>query len=209
MLIRVFFVLATLAVVAALSLLPSASSLAAKPSGALMPNILMQPSRFSGPGIYTGQPALELTLSMILAGNGPQNFDTVALVKDLTGSKFDAEVGKLTKQYGKAKVDHFITVQKFVVDDSLKIVGDKHITLPKTPVPDPHNGPALAQAMWEAGQTGQGFNVEVMLDRMVSHPIHDQVMDDIDKKYGVATDADYHAVLDTAMHDLAAVYGLH
>lgn len=207
--IRGFFVIATLAIVAALSLLPNASSLAAKPSGALMPNIVMQPSRFSGPGIYTGQPALELTLSMILAGNGPQNFDTVALIKDLTGSKFDAEVGKLTKQYGKDKVNHFITVQKFVVDDALKIVSDKHIALPKAPVPDPHNGPALAQAMWQAGQTGSGFNVEVMLDRMVSHAIHDQVMDDIDKKYGVATDADYHAVLNTAMHDLAAVYGPH
>lgn len=135
---------------------------------------------------------------MILAGNGPQNFDTVTLVKDLTGTKFDAEVGKLTKQYGKTKVDHFMAVQKFVVDDSLTIVSGKHIALPKTRVPDPHNGPALAQAMWHAGQTGRGFNVEVMLDRMVSHPIHDQVMDDIDKKDGIA-----------AYADLAAVYGLH
>lgn len=31
-------------------------------------------------------------------------------------------------------------------------------------------------------------------------------MKDIDAKYGVARDADLHAVLNQAMHDLAAVY---
>jgi len=46
-----------------------------------------------------------------------------------------------------------------------------------------------------------------MLDRAVSHPIHDQVMTDIDKKFGIAADADYHAVLTQAMKDLASVYG--
>jgi hypothetical protein len=80
--------------------------------------------------------------------------------------------------------------------------------LPKAPAPDPHNGPALAAALWSAGQTGSGFNVEVMLDRAVSHPIHVQVMKDIDAKYGIAADADYHAILNTAMHDLASVYML-
>lgn len=173
---------------------------------AAMPDIAMQPSRFSGPGVYTGKPALQVTLSMIEAGGGPSNFQTVALLKTLTGDKFNAEVGKLTKQYGKQKVGNFITVFNYVVADSLKIVKQKNVALPSDPSPDPHNGPALAQALWSAGQTGSGFNVEVMLDRAVSHPIHDQVMKDIDAKYGVAQDADYHAILTTAMHDLASVY---
>jgi len=175
---------------------------------AAMPNVTMQPSRFSGPGVYTGKPALQVTLSMIEAGGGPSNFKTVSLLKTLTGDKFDAEVGKLTKQYGKQKVGNFLNVFDFVVSDSLRIVGEKHVALPKSPDPDPHNGPALARALWEAGQTGSAFNVEVMLDRAVSHPIHDQVMKDIDAKYGIAADADYHAILNTAMHDLASVYGL-
>jgi len=207
--IRFLSVVITLVFIAAGCFFAQIPASAAAPSDALLPNIVMQPSRFSGPGVYTGKPALELTLSMILAGNGPQHFDTVTLLKDLTGSKFDAEVGKLTKQYGKTKIDNFINVYEFIVSDSLKIVSDKHIALPKTPVPDPQNGPALAQALWQAGQTGRGFNVEVLLDRLVSHPIHDQVMKDIDVKYGVAVDADYHAILNTAMHDLASVYGLH
>lgn len=175
---------------------------------ATMPNIVNQPSRFSGPGVYTGKPALQVTLSMVMAGGGPSNFKTVTLLKTLTGDKFNAEAGKLTKQYGRKKINNFINIFAFIVSDTLKIVTQKHIALPKTPDPDPHNGPALAQALWSAGQTGSGFNVEVMLDRAVSHGIHDQVMKDIDAKYGVAADADYHAILNTAMHDLASVYNL-
>ncbi len=175
---------------------------------AAMPGVTMQPSRFSGPGVYAGKPALQVTLSMIMAGGGPSDFQTVTLLKTLTGDKFNAEVGKLTAQYGKAKVGNFLTVFDYVVSDSLKIVGEKHVALPKTPSPDPHDGPALATALWNAGQTGNGFNVEVMLDRAVSHPIHVQVMKDIDAKYGIAADADYHAILTTAMHDLASVYNL-
>ncbi|MDQ6823177.1 MAG: hypothetical protein M3Z07_01560 [Candidatus Eremiobacteraeota bacterium] len=174
----------------------------------MQPGIVNKPSRFSGPGVYTGAPALGATLSLVVAGGGPSKFSTVTLLKDLTGSKFDAEVGSLTQKYGKDKIGSFITVFDFVVNDSLKIVTDKKIALPSTPNPDPKDGEALAGALWGAGQTGNGFNVEVMLDRAVSHGIHDQVMTDIDTKFGIAADANYHAVLNTAMHDLASVYHL-
>ena len=182
---------------------------AAAQSSASMPDLNMQQSsRFSGPGVYTGSPALPVTLSMIVAGGGPSSFDTVALLKTLTGSKFDAELAKLTGQYGKEKIGNFVTVFNYVVSDSLRIVKAKHVALPKEPSPDPKNGEALAGALWGAGNTPAGFNVEVMLDRAVSHPIHDQVMKDIDVKYGIAKDADYHAILNTAMHDLASAYHL-
>ncbi len=177
-------------------------------SSKMMPNVTAQPSRFSGPGVYTGQPALQVTLSMVVAGGGPSNFDSVKLVKTLSGDKFNAEVGKLSDQFGKDKVANFLKVFNYVVTDSLRIANEKKVALPSDPSPDPHNGPALAAALWSAGQTGSGYNVEVMLDRAVSHPIHDQVMKDIDAKYGLAQDADYHAVLNAAMHDLASVYNL-
>ncbi len=181
-------------------------ALAASAASAQQSGITMQPSRFSGPGVYTGPPALRVTLSMVMAGGGPAHFQSVELVKRLTGPKFTAEVDKLNKQYGKEKVGTFLEVFNYVVDDSLKVAAAKHVALPSSPSPDPNDGEALAGALWAAGQTGHGFNVEVMLDRAVSHPIHVQVMDDIDRKYGVAKDADYHAVLTTAMHDLAAAY---
>ena len=63
----------------------------------------------------------------------------------LTGSLFDAEVAKLTKQYGKDQVGQFLKTFDFVVNDSLKIVTAKKIALPSKPEPDPTNGPALAR----------------------------------------------------------------
>lgn len=176
-------------------------------AAALMPNVTDAPSRFSGPGVYTGAPALPVTLSMIVAGGGPNDFNALTLVKTLAGDKTDAEVASLKAKFGDEKVGNFLTVFNFVVNDSLYIVGEDKIALPTQPNPDPKDGKALAQALWNAGQTGNGFSVEVMLDRAVSHPIHDQVMDAIDKKYGIAADADYHAVLNQAMNDLASVYG--
>jgi hypothetical protein len=173
-----------------------------------LPNVVDQPSRFSGPGVYTGPPALPVTLSMIIAGGGPSDFQTLALVKRLAGAKTDAEVASLKAKFGDQKVSNFVTVFDFVVSDSLAIVKANGVRLPSAPMPDPKDGEALAGALWAAGQTGHGFNVEVMLDRAVSHPIHVAVMKDIDAKYGIAADADYHAVLTQAMQDLASVYHL-
>jgi len=176
-------------------------------AAALMPNVTDAPSRFSGPGVYTGPPALPVTLSMIEAGGGPNDFNALTLVKTLAGDKTDAEVASLKAKFGDEKVANFLKVFDYVVSDSLYIVQTDKIALPTQPNPDPKDGKALAHALWDAGQTGDGFSVEVMLDRAVSHPIHDQVMDAIDKKYGIAADADYHAVLNQAMNDLASVYG--
>ncbi len=186
-----------------------AVALPAAAAASLMPNVVDQQTRFSGSCcVYTGAPSLALTLSMVEAGGGPSNFSTATLLKVLTGSLFDAEVAKLTKQYGKEQVGQFLKTFDFVVNDSLKIVTEKKVALPSKPEPDPTDGPALAKALWEAGQSGQGFNVEVMLDRLVSHPIHLQVMKDIDAKYGLGVDAQYHAILTTAMKDLAGAYKL-
>lgn len=178
-------------------------------SAKLMPNVVNEPTRFGGSCcVYTGAPALAVTLSMVEAGGGPNNFSTVTLLKTLTGPLFEPEVAKLTKEYGKEQVAQFLKTFDFVVNDSLRIVTMKKIALPSQPNPDPKDGKALAAALWQAGQTGEGFNVEVMLDRAVSHPIHVQVMKDIDAKYGLAVDAQYHAILTTAMKDLAAAYHL-
>jgi hypothetical protein len=173
-----------------------------------LPNVSNAPSRFSAPGIYTGAPDLPLTLSLVMAGGGPSDFQTITLVKTLAGSKTDAEVASLKAHFGDQAVTNFVTIFPFVIADSLRIAKAKGVALPSMPVPNPQNGEALAGALWAAGQTGNGFSVEVMLDRAVSHGIHDQVMSDIDAKYGIAKDADYHAVLNQAMHDLATVYSL-
>ncbi len=171
-----------------------------------LPNVIDSLTRFSAPGVYTGAPDVPLTLSMTLAGGGPEHFATVPLIKILAGSKTDAEVAALREKFGHQAVQAFVAILPFAVDDSLRIVKQKGIALPSKPHPSPQDGEALAGALWAAGQTGHSFNVEVMFDRTLSHDIHIQVMKDIDAKYGIAQDADLQAVLNQAMHDLAAVY---
>ncbi|MEO9169564.1 MAG: hypothetical protein ABI282_10405 [Candidatus Baltobacteraceae bacterium] len=196
------------AAICAATLLGSSLPAAAGTMSKAMPDLNMSaPSRFSGPGVYTGAPALPVTLSMVIAGGGPADFSTLTLVKTLAGDKTGPEVASLKKKFGDEKVTNFVKVFDYVVADTLKIVKEKNIMLPSEPKPDPKDGKALAQALWEAGATPKGFQVEVMLDRAVSHGIHDQVMTDIDKKFGIGPDADYHIVLTQAMHDLATVYG--
>ncbi|MDE2572815.1 MAG: hypothetical protein KGM44_09885 [bacterium] len=166
-------------------------------------------ARFSTATGYTGAPNLKLTLSMVEAGGGPSHFKTTTLVGVLAGSKAGAEVAKLQKQFGKGNVAQFLTTFDFVVSDTLKIVTEKKVALPSMPEPSPKDGKALAAGLYKAGLNPDGvYNVEFMLDKLVSHPIHVQVMDDIDAKYGQKPDAEYHIILTQVMEDLKAVYGL-
>ena len=52
------------------------------------------------------------------------------------------------------------------------------------------------------------FNVEFLLDKAVTHDIHETVMDDINKKYGGEADADYHRITNQAMYDVAQALGV-
>ncbi|TAM86814.1 hypothetical protein EPN42_12540 [bacterium] len=165
--------------------------------------------RFSSDAAYAGAPDLALTLSMVVAGGGPSAYKTTTLVGVLAGDKAGAEVAKLQKQFGSANVAQFLKTYDFVVGDTLKIVTEKKIALPKTPEPAPTDGKALAAALYKSGvNAGGSYNVEYMLDHLVSHPIHVRVMDDIDAKYGTKVDAEYHIILLQVMKDLKAVYAL-
>jgi hypothetical protein len=181
------------------------SKMAAPPSGV---DLKMQ-SRFGGPGVYTGAPALGVTLAVVEAGGGPKNYSTMTLLKVLGGAKTDAEIAKLSKQYGKPAIGQFVKTFDFIISDALHYVTVKHIKLPSQPAVDPKDGEKLAGALWGASSIGGGkHNVEVGLDHLVGHPLHLQIMKDIDAKYGVAADAQYHVILLTALTDLAAAYHL-
>ena len=165
-------------------------------------------ARFGG-SVYTGAPDLPLTLSMVMAGGGPAHFKTATLVGVLAGPNANAEVAKLTKQYGAAGVKQYLAVFDFVVTDSLKRATAAGVKLPSQPEPDPADGKALATALYKAGIDPKlGYNVEYMLDHLVSHPIHVQVMKDIDAKFGPKADAVYHVVTLVVMQDLKKAYGL-
>lgn len=176
-----------------------------------MAGMPMDKARYSDVGTYTGAPNLPLTLSVVVAGGGPQKFKAATLVGTLAGSLTDAEVKSLTAKFGAAGVGSFLDTFDFVIADALRLVEQNHIALPATPAPAPTDGKALSAALYTAGVTSEGrFDVEYMLDHLTSHPLHVQIMNDIDadSKLGPKADANYHVVLRQAMLDLKSAYKL-
>jgi hypothetical protein len=159
--------------------------------------------RFGGP-VYTGAPALGVTAALVMAGGGPAKFSTAAALTAMVGkATVDAEVGKLSKQYGGAAVTQWLKTFDFAVNDSLKIATAKGVKLPAA---DPKlTGKALATTLVTAGKDADGvFQIEYLLDKAVSHPIHVQVMNDIDAApgYGKKADLDYHTISNQAFYDV-------
>ncbi len=191
---------AAMAFIAVAALLSTMAPTLAKPDHA----------RFSAAPVNSSGPALATTLSMVEAGGGPAAFDAKTLVGVLAGDKTAAEVASLQKKFGADNVTSFLEVFNFVVNDSLAKVTAAKVVLPAQPVPAPSDGKALAAALYTLGidPATNTFDVEYMLDGLVTHPIHVAVMDDIDAKYGEPADANYHAVLRQAMLDLKTAYGL-
>ncbi len=70
---------------------------------------------------YNGAPALTVTAALVKAGGGASNFSfSTALVSMLGQKTVNAEVAKLTKQYGHENVTNFINGMTFAVNDGLK-----------------------------------------------------------------------------------------
>ncbi len=178
---------------------PPAGSPMMKPSGM----DAMAGDRFGGP-TYSGAPDLDVTSALVTAGGGAASFSTAKALTTIVGPTLtNAEVAKLTTQFGKADTDSWITVFDFAVQDAAKIATAAGVSFP-TPPAD-LSGKKLAGAIVAAGVTAPDnrFWTGYMLDALVTHKIHNQVMDDIDKKYGAKADLNYHVVTNQAMYDLA------
>jgi hypothetical protein len=159
--------------------------------------------------VYHGFPHLHLTMAVVDAGGGAAGFDSHRLVKRLAGSQAAAENAKLTRQYGAVRVASFYGVFTFAVDDALKKAHNMLIPLPKKPDPDPTSGSALASALYHAGMTKAGrYDVGYMLEVLMSHQIHHDIMGDMDKRFTPAVNADFHVILTTAMQDVGREYGI-
>ena len=177
-------------------------------TGSMKGSMSMNGARFGGT-VYKNNPKLTNTLSLVMAGGGPKNFSTVKLFGVLAGPVAGPEQKKLVRQFGSVAFAQYVKTFNFVVNDSLKIVTAAKVKLPAAPSPDPKNGKALAAALYKDGIDPSGsFNVEYMLDHLVTHPVHVQVMKDIDAKFGVGADTAYHAVTLVIFKDLKAAYKL-
>jgi hypothetical protein len=165
----------------------------------------MPEGKMGGDGTaYTGDPDLQATVALVVAGGPIGHFSTLKALSALAGpATANAEVAKLTKQYGAAKVNSFVTVQNFAVDDAVKRATAAGVKFPTPTL----KGAELAKRLTMLGLQDGTFYVGVMLDHILTHAIHEEVMVDIDQKFGAAADADYHRIADQAHYDLAQALG--
>jgi hypothetical protein len=165
----------------------------------------MPMGKMGGDGVtYTGAPDLQAAVSLVVAGGPIGQFSIAKAITSLAGAATaKAEVAKLTKQYGAGKATLYIAVQNFAVDDAVKRATAAGVKFPAPMV----KGAALAKRVTLLGLVNGTYYEGTMLDHLVSHPIHEAVMADIDAKYGAAADANYHRVADQAHYDLAQALG--
>jgi hypothetical protein len=208
--IKRFAAAAAGAALAALCMAPGlAQSTTAPMSGGMMSSASdhgMPPGKAGGDGPdYTGAPDLQAAISLVTAGGAPGNFSLVKALTALAGAKTaNAEVAKLTKQYGAAKVASFVAVQNFAVNDAVRIALAAGVKFPKPML----HGAALAKRVVGLGLVDGTYYEGTQLDHLVTHQIHEAVMNDIDKKFGAAADANYHRIADQAHYDLAQALGV-
>ena len=162
--------------------------------------------RFGGP-IYNGPPALAVTASLVAAGGGADNYSTAKALTSMVGATLvNKEVAKLSGQYGSDQVTLWLKTFDFAVEDALKIATAAGVKLPAPTL----TGKALAATLVKAGTADDGtFQIELLLDKAVSHKIHVQVMNDIDAEPGLgkAADLHYHLISNQAFYDLAQALG--
>ncbi len=154
---------------------------------------------------YTGDPDLQATISLVTAGGAPGSFSIVQALSNLAGADVaKAEVAKLTAQYGSVAVNSFVIVQNYAINDAVKIATDKGIKFPTPTL----TGKGLAVRVVSVGLVKNTYYEGTQLDHLVSHPIHEQVMVDIDKAFGTVADANYHKIANQAHYDLAQALGV-
>ncbi|HET8551394.1 MAG TPA: hypothetical protein VFM97_02815 [Gammaproteobacteria bacterium] len=163
---------------------------------------------FGGPA-YMGQPNLKLTAALVKAGGGAKHFSTARALTSMLGKKtVNAEVAKLTKQYGKENVHNWLAGMDAVVADALKHATAMGIKLPKAPAD--LKGHKLAVALVKAGTAPDGtYWSGRCYDVLVSHDIHNAVMADVNQnpKLSVNFDQNVHKITNQAFYDVAHALG--
>ncbi|TAM10182.1 MAG: hypothetical protein EPN72_06640 [Nevskiaceae bacterium] len=160
-----------------------------------------------GGEVYTGAPALTATAALVKAGGGAENFDfSKALVAMLGEKTVNAEVAKLTKQYGQKNVEGFVAGMTYAVKTGLKLATEAGVKLPAAPAD--LTGTKLAAALVDAGTAKDGtFWAGKMFDVAISHDLHVKVMQDINKNISPEADENTHRILNQAMYDVAQALG--
>lgn len=155
---------------------------------------------------YLGAPALDVTVALVQAGGGAENFSFAqALVHMLGEDTVNAEVAKLTKQYGEEEVKNFIVGMDYAVNSALRIVTEAKVELPEAAK---LSGVELAKTLVKAGTAPDNVWWSGRLfDVALSNDIHNKVMMDINVNVSPEMDELTHKILNQAMYDVAQALG--
>jgi hypothetical protein len=145
---------------------------------------------------------LALSVSMNLAGGGPDKFTTNKLMTVLFGSKQTHELAALRKAFGLSTVATFFKVSDFAVPDAMALIQKSDMQLPDNPVPPPDKPKLLAAALYKASLRGGKPNAEALFDALLSQPLRVTLVKDIDAKFGDRARAQYDEVLSRVLTDL-------
>ncbi len=158
---------------------------------------------------YRGQPDLGLVVALVDAGGGPHHFDGKKLLAVLAGGNPKPETARLEKQFGKERTTAFVHTLTFAMPDLLTLFRDNHIALPSHPSVSPHDGRALALAVYHAGIMPTGkYDCGYMMEHLMTHPIHVVLMHDINNVHGFGPkrNAGFHTILTRVVVDLKNQY---
>ena len=145
--------------------------------------------------VYHGPPDLELAARLVQAGSNDRGFDSHLLFARLYGPSAQSEGAKLAQRYGKHQVAIFFPMMNYAVADIVRLATT--VAHAKIPVVPAHQNPAALQRdLIRAGTVPDGrYDVGYMIERMMTHPLHHQLMQNLDGKYGPADNAAFHEIL--------------
>lgn len=158
-------------------------------------------NRYGGP-IYRGTPTAGLTAELYHVGGEAGGFSSIRALNALAGeATVTAEFAKLRGQYGDVAMDRFVKTFDFAINDAWKRAGEANVTFG---APAALSDNDLATGLISAGRSAGGtFWTGLFLDKLVTHGVHESVMQDIDARYGKPADAQYHRIANQLFYDLA------
>lgn len=158
---------------------------------------------------YRGKPDVALTYAILDAGGGPGKFNSAKLFRTLGGRHTNAEVRKLQRVYGKAKMAAFMETFTFAMSDLQTLFKLNHIAAVDPPRSVYQNGRGLSMAIYHAGIMPNGrYDCGYMMEHLMTHPIHVVLMHDINvaRGHGPQHNANFHIILTRVILDLKDAY---
>ena len=145
--------------------------------------------------VYHGPPDLGLAARLVQAGSGEQGYRSKLLFARLYGADAPHEQQLLVQRYGARHVAQFFPMLDYSVYDIVRLATT--VAHAKIPAASAQQNPAALQRdLIRAGTVPDGrYDVGYMLERMMTHPLHHLLMQDLDAVYGPKDNGTFHEML--------------